>query len=271
MKFALCNETYGGWDFKATCDHIAMSGYQGVEIAPFTLKDDPREISEKEAEEIGKDAKSSGLEVVGLHWLLVKPSWLHLTTDDNLLRKDTIIFGKHLARICAAMGGKVMVWGSPQQRNISPDWDRNEAKKRAADVLSNISEKAQELGVTIAMEPLAKKETNFLNSAEETIDLIKLVDSPACQLHLDVKAMSDETKSIPEIIKDSHNYIAHFHANDPNLRGPGTGDVKYEPIVDALRSIEYDKYISVEVFDYTPDPETIATESINFLKTVFSK
>ena len=85
---------------------------------------------EKEAEEIGKDAASSGLEVVGLHWLLVKPSWLHLTTDDNLLRKDTIIFGKHLAQICAAMGGKVMVWGSPQQRNISPDWDRNEAKKR---------------------------------------------------------------------------------------------------------------------------------------------
>ena len=110
MKFALCNETYGGWDFKATCDHIAKSGYDGIEIAPFTLKEDPREITEKEAEEIGKEAASSGLEVVGLHWLLVKPSWLHLTTDDQLLRKDTINFGKHLVRICASMGGNVMVW-----------------------------------------------------------------------------------------------------------------------------------------------------------------
>ena len=169
MKFALCNETYGGWDFKATCDHISGSGYDGIEIAPFTLKEDPREITEKEAEEIGKVAASSGLEVVGLHWLLVKPSWLHLTTDDPLLRKDTINFGKHLVRICASMGGNVMVWGSPQQRNILPEWNRDEATKRAADTLSKISEVAQELGVTIAMEPLARKETNFLNTAEETI------------------------------------------------------------------------------------------------------
>ena len=271
MKFALCNETYGGWDFKATCDHISGSGYDGIEIAPFTLKEDPREITEKEAEEIGKVAASSGLEVVGLHWLLVKPSWLHLTTDDPLLRKDTINFGKHLVRICASMGGNVMVWGSPQQRNISPEWNRDEATKRAADTLSKISEVAQELGVTIAMEPLARKETNFLNTAEETISLIDEVSNPFCQLHLDVKAMSDESKPIPQIIKESHNYIAHFHANDPNLRGPGTGDVNYDPIVDALRSIDYNKYISVEVFDYTPDPETIATESINFLKAVFSK
>lgn len=271
MKFALCNETYGNWDFNATCDHIAKSGYDGVEIAPFTLKEDPRDITEKEAENFGNQAKSAGLEVVGVHWLLVKPSWLHLTTDDKLLQKDTIHFGQHLARICAAMGGNIMVWGSPNQRNIAPDWDRKDAVKRAAETLSKISETALELGVTIAMEPLAKKETNFLNTAEETINLIEEVSSPACKLHLDVKAMSDESKPISQIILESKDYIAHFHANDPNLRGPGTGDVDYSPIVESLQSIEYDKFVSVEVFDYTPDPETIAKESIEFLKAAFGK
>lgn len=271
MKLALCNETYDGWEFGATCDHIASSGYDGIEIAPFTLKQDPREITEAEAEQFGSRARSAGLEVVGLHWLLVKPAWLHLTTDDPLLQKDTITFGKHLVRTCAAMNGKIMVWGSPKQRNIQEDWDYSDAVNRAADTLAKISETASELGVTIAMEPLAKMETNFLNTAEETITLIEKVGSPACRLHLDVKAMSDEEKPIPKIIFESSKHIAHFHANDPNLRGPGTGDVLYPPIVEALRSVNYTGYVSVEVFDYSPDPETIAKESIAFLKDVFSE
>ena len=194
MKFALCNETYGGWDFDRSCAHIAESGYQGIEIAPFTLKEDPRKISEAESIDFGRRASAAGLEVVGLHWLLVKPAWLHLTTDDPLLRKDTIAFGQHLARTCAAMGGSIMVWGSPKQRDLAEGWDYNGAVSRAAETLRKIAETAGPLGVTIAMEPLARAETNFLNTAAETVRLIERVDHPACRLHLDVKAMSDEEK-----------------------------------------------------------------------------
>ncbi len=270
MKFAICNETYQNWSFEDTCAHIAESGYTGVEVAPFTLKDDPRELTAEDAKRFGGIARNAGLEVVGLHWLLVKPAWLHLTTDDELLRSDTVKFAKHLARICAAMGGTIMVWGSPKQRNLAEDWDYDEAAKRAADALRQISETAGECGVTIAMEPLARTETNFLNTAEETVRLIEMVDHPACRLHLDVKAMSDEEKPIPQIIAESRDYAVHFHANDPNLRGPGFGDVEFEPIAAALRDIDYDRWVSVEVFDYSPDPKTIATESIAYLRKAFA-
>ncbi|MEM9481059.1 MAG: sugar phosphate isomerase/epimerase family protein [Verrucomicrobiota bacterium] len=270
MKFAICNETYQGWSFERTCEHVAATGYDGIEIAPFTLKEDPRELTESEAAEFSKTAVAAGLEVVGLHWLLVKPAWLHLTTPDDLLRGDTVKFAKHLARICAAMGGTIMVWGSPKQRQLEPDWDYDEAAKRAADALREIAEAAGDLGVTIAVEPLARKETNFLTTAAETVKLIEQVDHPACRLHLDVKAMSDEETPIPDIIEASKDHTVHFHANDPNLRGPGFGDVDHAPIAEALKGTKYSGFVSVEVFDYTPDPETIATESLAYLKTTYA-
>ena len=271
MKYAICNETYQEWSFEKICAHIAATGYDGVEIAPFTLKEDPRDLTVDEAAEFGRIAKGEGLEVVGLHWLLVKPPGMHLTTTDDAVRVETTEFGRHLAKICGAMDGKVMVWGSPKQRDLEEGWDRGEAMERAAEVLRGVSEAAGEQGVTIAMEPLARKETNFLMTAAETIELIDLVDHPACRLHLDVKAMSDEADAIPEIIEASKDYTVHFHANDPNLRGPGFGEVKFEPIAESLMKTNYDGYVSVEVFDYTPDPETIARESLAYLRETFGE
>ena len=158
MKFAICNETYQGWSFEKTCAHIAATGYTGIEIAPFTLKEDPRELTESEAVEYGRIATEAGLDVVGLHWLLVKPDGMHLTTPDDAVRKATAEFGKHLARLCGAMGGKIMVWGSPKQRDLEEGWDYGEAVDRAEDVeISEIKgNHAHVIELKVAKEDLGK-------------------------------------------------------------------------------------------------------------------
>ena len=164
-----------------------------------------------------------------------------------------------------------MVWGSPKQRDLEEGWKYEDALARASEILRGVAETAHEGGVTIAMEPLGRTETNYLNTAEETIRLIRKVDHPALRLHLDVKAMSDEEKDIPTIIRESQSDLAHFHANDPNLRGPGFGEVEFAPIAKTLHEVGYDGFVSVEVFDYSPDPETIARESLSYLKKNFVK
>ena len=269
MKFGICNETYENWTFTDICEHVASVGYQGIEVAPFTLKEDPRDLTEAEAMEFAHIASAAGLDVIGLHWLLVAPKGLHLTTPDDDVRHATVAFAQHLARLCGAMGGDVMVWGSPAQRNLEADWSYDEAVKRAAEALHHVSETAAAAGVRLAMEPLGRKETNFLTTATETIQLIERVDHPACKLHLDVKAMSDEEQDIPAIIAESKAHTIHFHANDPNLLGPGMGEVDFAPIGEALKASGYDGYVSVEVFDYSPGPEHIAEASIKTLQEVF--
>jgi len=270
MKFGICNETYQNWTFEKTCEDIAACGYHGVEIAPFTLHEDPRKLTEKDAAALGAIARRAGLEVIGLHWLLVKPPGMNLTTDDAAVRKQTAEFGSHLARLCAAMGGKIMVWGSPKQRNIAEDQPYERAFANSVEVLRQVSDTCGKVGVTIAMEPLTPKETNYLTTAAETVKLINAVGHPNCRLHLDVKAMAgSEEDTLPEVILENRAYTVHFHANDVNLRGPGFGEIDFLPIAVALKDAGYKGYVSVEVFDYTPDPHTIAIKSIEYLKRTF--
>ena len=129
-------------------------------------------------------------------------------------------------------------------------------------------EQAEDQGLTICLEPLSPATTNFINTvAEDGMKMVRQIDHPNFKIHLDVNAMCSEAKPVPDIIRSMKAAdIGHFHVNDPNLYGPGMGQVDYAPIAAAVRAVGYDKWLSVEVFKYDPDPETIAQKSIDYLR-----
>ncbi len=268
MKFAICNETFQDWPFEKAFATTRECGYTGIEIAPFTLATDVREISAAKRLEVRQQADAAGLEVIGLHWLLAKTTGYHVTSPDATIRRATAEYLGDLARCCRDIGGSIMVFGSPLQRNLPAGMSHDEGMKYAAEVFQAVVPVLEETGVTIALEPLGPVEGNFLNTAELGARLAGMIGSPTCRLHLDCKAMSTEAKSIPDIIREQKNLTVHFHANDPNKLGPGMGDLDFHPIFSALGETDYRGWVSVEVFDYSPGAEHIARVSMEHMQQV---
>lgn len=267
MKFGICNEIFKDWnDIGRAIDFVKSVGYDGLEIAPFTLAPYVTDIPATTRREIVKRADSAGLDILGIHWVLVGPDGLHINHPDKTVRERTARYLIDLVHFCGDVGGKVMIFGSPKQRNVLDGVAYQDAFDFTVGVFEQVLPACVERGVTICMEPLASTETNFCKSAAETVTLIERINHPNFRLLLDTKAMTEEPDGRPATIRKYAQYLAHYHANDANLEGPGFGDVNFAPIFQALKDIDYRDYVSVEVFKFDPGPETIATRSLQYMR-----
>ena len=271
MKFAICNETFLDWPLARGFDFAAECGYTGVEIAPFTINTDARQITAAQRAEVRQAADNAGLEIIGLHWLLAKTEGLYLTSPDAPTRQRTKEYLQALVALCHDLGGSVMVFGSPQQRVLLPGVTNEQAMGYAAETFAAIVPDLERANVTIALEPLSPEWGPFLNTAADGAQLIERIGSPQVRLHLDCIAMSTESTPIPELLRKHRQLLAHFHANDPNKQGPGFGELDFHPIFQALGEIDYRGWVSVEVFDYTPGVERLARESIDNMQRVLEE
>jgi len=269
MKFGICNEIFQNWKLEDAMAFAHQAGYHGIEIAPFTLAKYVTEISPDERSRIRETAARIGIEISGIHWVLVQAEGMYLNHPDAAVRERTAQYFCDLVNFCADIGGRIIVVGSPKQRQVMDGVSFDQAWQWATGTFRNSVRLSEERGVTICFEPLAPSETNFINTAEDGIRFTRQFNSRAMKIILDVKAMCSESKPIPQIIRESRGEFAYFHANDRNLKGPGFGDVDFVPIAAALKEVGYDGYASVEVFKFEEGPEAIATRSLEYLQKVF--
>lgn len=272
FRHSICNEVYQGWDFEKSCRHIRETGYQGIEIAPFTLSEDPVTISPAERKQYADIIAGEGLLFVGLHWLMVAPKGLHVTTPDGDLRKRSWAHIKGLVDLCADLGPNgVMVFGSPLQRGTVGGSTREEATKRYAEGLAAVAPHAEERGVRILVEALPANQTDVVGSLAEAVEIVRQVGSPAIQTMFDTHNAVDETDPHGEVVDRFFPYIQHVHVNETDGGHCGTGDYDFAPVLQTLRRLNYQGWISLEAFDFSPGPERISEESLRYLNGVIER
>ena len=273
MKFALCNEVLKHLDFPEQCRVAAALGYDALEVAPFTLADDPSAITDAAARDFARIAADHGIAISGLHWLLVAPSGLSVVSADASLRECTTAFMQRLIELCALMGGQYLVHGSPKQRSVPPNTMYGEAYERAQACFARAAQHARANGVVYCLEPLSTAETDMINTIAQAAALVDAIDSPAFRTMIDCSAAGQvEAEDIAALMRRwmPSGRIAHVQVNDPNRQGPGQGAMRFAPIFAELQDMvnggHYHGIVAVEPFDYVPDGLGSAARAIGYLR-----
>jgi len=274
FKYSMCNESMAELSWPEQCRIVSDAGYRGIEIAAFTLVNEGvKEISRTKRKEMVSVMKDTGLECVGLHWLLApSPKGLHFTTPDDDVRRKTVAYLDRLIDFCGDLGGHYMIFGSPKQRNtrgISVE----QAKTYFAEGLESVADHAQNRGIEILIEPLGKRTTDVINTLSEASEMMERIHHPSIKMMFDFNNTVDESEPFDVLLKKYYKNIHHVHVQEMGGKHLGTGTAvnDYVKTFQVLKNMRYDHWISLEVFDFTPGGKTIANESMRTLKKIEGK
>jgi D-psicose/D-tagatose/L-ribulose 3-epimerase len=268
-RLALCNEVLMPMSFEAQCAYAAGLGYRAIELAPFTVSDDPATLDERRAAQLARIAADAGLKICGLHWLLVAPAGMSISTAEPAVRQRTVAFMCRLVDLCAQLGADYLVHGSPAQRRIDAGQTHASALGFATDSWASAAEAAERAGVVYCIEPLSADQTPLVNTLEQAVAIVDSVGVSALRTMLDTSSAGlSEAEPIERLIDRwlPSGHIAHVQLNDRNRRAPGQGDDDFAPVLAALARHDYRGWIAMEPFDYRPDGPGCAAYAIGYVR-----
>jgi sugar phosphate isomerase/epimerase len=269
FQYSICNEIFERIPFHKTCQAVRAAGYSGIEIAPFTLSPKPVVLSYAERKQYRSAMDSEGLRFAGLHWLMVAPEGLHVTTPDSELRARSWQHIHGLIDLCADLGDDgVMVFGSPKQRSTTAGSTVEDATKRLEDGLGEVSGHAMERSVTVLLEALPRSQSDVVTTLGEAVRIVRRINSPAIRSMFDTHNAEDETEAHTEVLNRYFEYVHHVHVNEMDGRHPGTGAYDFAGILKVLKQRNYSRWISLEVFDFSAGADNIARQSLSYLQSV---
>ncbi len=272
FRLSVCNELYGEMDFAASCRSIKSAGWDGIEIAPFTLLTDATKLPAERRREVRDIIVAEGLEFVGLHWLTVGPDGLHVTTPDDKMRTHSWEFVRGLVELCAdlrpqgATGG-VMVFGSPGQRKTTGGLSKQQAEQNYIDGVRSIVPDLESAGVTLCVEALPVDQCDVIQTLDRAAEIVDSISSPNVQTMFDSHNAIREVDPHADIVVKHWSKIRHIHVNELDGSHPRpNGGYDFKPVLQVAKDRSFGGWVSMEVFDFTPGPEKIVNESIVYLR-----
>jgi len=279
MKYSICSDTFPGWSVEDIFALAKKTGYEAVELATYTFCDSILDVNETERERIRASAAATGIAIAGFHALFTPipnlrplhscPAWLQLNSADPDIRERTKEYLKALIRFTGEVGGKNVVLGSAASRNIPKEIPFIDGWHMAAATLREAAEYAAGYDVILSLEPISANLTNFINTPDDAMKMVREVDHPNLKWMLDFFAAYNQGVDVPTAVRKYGADLVHVHMNDENKSWPGTGRVDFPPAVKALKEVGYSGYLSLEVMDLRPDPETIAVEGLKAMRALF--
>jgi sugar phosphate isomerase/epimerase len=272
FRFAICNELFEKRPFAEVCRKLLSAGYEGIELAPFTLSEDPAALPPAGRAEVGGQIADAGLSFVGLHWLLSAPPGLHVTAQDEGQRRHTWDYVGRLIDLCAELAhashskDSVIVFGSPKQRSSNGGLSPQECVDIFREELARAAPRAESSGVTLLLEALSPSQTDVVTSLAEAVAVVEQIQSPAVQTMFDVHNAIDEIEPHTELVRKFRSHIRHVHVNEMDGREPGMGDYPFDALLATLAELEYPGWVSVEAFDFSRDSYDVASRAISHLK-----
>lgn len=254
--------------------HVANLGFDWIEVPLEGLED----LDYKEGASIIKD-NALGVSVCGAS----EPD-RDLIHSDPEIRKNGMNYLRHAIEATRTLGGRNLVGAFYSA--VGRTWQMTE-DERARDTnllvenLSQLATYASDHGVILCVEPLNRFETSFLNLAEQVIEVVDRVDYPACQIMLDTFHMNIEEKSSGDAIRAAGSRLKHIHACECDRGAPGTGQVHWSEVAQALKDINYDGPVVIESFSFkvksiarvaaiwrslAPSQDALAKDGLKFLK-----